>query len=126
MRKYGLDIDNPFAFNRVELADEKNFYKNSLNIYKEIAKMIKKDNSDLSAYKVFLENLEDVRQNYDYIKNSDIYEAFYKQKDIDNAKRIIKGEVNLLDKRIKILKDEIKKLEKKSNKKEKEEKVNDL
>ena len=126
MRKYGLDIDNPFAFNRVELADEKNFFKNSLNIYKEIAKIIKNDNSDLSAYKVFLENLEDVRQNYDYIKNSDIYEAFYKQKDIDNAKRIIKGEVSLIDKRIKILKDEIKKLEKKSNKKEKVEKVNDL
>ena len=126
IKKYGLENGNSIMFNRVELADAKNFHKNNLYIYKEVAKMIKKDNSDLNAYKIFLENLEDVRKNYDYIKSSDIYEAFYKQKDIDNVKRIIKGEVDLIDKRIKILKEEIKKLEKKSNKKEKEEKVNDL
>ena len=117
IKKYGLENGNSIMFNRVELADVKNFHKNNLYIYKEVAKMIKKDNSDLNAYKIFLENLEDVRKNYDYIKSSDIYEAFYKQKDIDNVKRIIKGEVDLIDKRIKILKEEIKKLEKKSNKK---------
>ena len=92
--------------------NKKKFYKKALKTYKKLSLLKKEDGSDLSAYKLFLKNLEMMREGYDHVTTSDIYKEFVNLKDINNIKRIIYLEKNFLDQKLKVLRDFISKLEK--------------
>jgi hypothetical protein len=98
----------------IELVDNK-FYENALEAYKEISKLKKQDGSDLSAYKLFLKNLELVRGTYDHITNKYITEQFINSKDIENVKRVLYLEKKFLDEKIRFLRNFIDKFEQKIN-----------
>ena len=92
--------------------NKKKFYKKALKTYKKLSLLKKEDGSDLSAYKLFLKNLEMMREGYDHVTTSDIYKEFVNLKDINNIKRILYLEKNFLDQKLKVLRDFISKLEK--------------
>ena len=98
----------------IELVDNK-FYENALETYKKISELKKQDGSDLSAYKLFLKNLELVRGTYDHISTKYITEQFINSKDIDNVKRVLYLEKKFLDEKIKFLRNFIDKFEQKIN-----------
>ena len=98
----------------IELVDNK-FYENALEAYKIISKLKKQDGSDLSAYKLFLKNLELVRGTYDHITNKYITEQFINSKDIENVKRVLYLEKKFLDEKIRFLRNFIDKFEQKIN-----------
>jgi hypothetical protein len=103
--------------------NKKKFYKKALKTYKKVSILNKEDGSDLSAYKLFLKNLELMRENYNHITTSDIHKEFVNIKDIYNVRRVLELEKKFLDGKLNVLRDFIGKLEKKS-KKETENKVN--
>ena len=97
---------------------KKKFYKNALKTYKKLSKYNNEDGSDISAYKLFLKNLEMSRELYDNTTTSDIYKEFVKPKDINNVIRVLSFEKKFMDEKINVLKNYINKLEKdESNKK---------
>lgn len=107
---------------------KKKFYKSALNTYKKLSKYNKEDGSDLSAYKLFLKNLELSREEYNHVTTSDIYKEFFKVKDINNVVRVLTFEKKFMDEKIQVLKKVINKLEKdekeKNNRKNKDNKIN--
>ena len=103
--------------------NKKKFYKKALKTYKKVSILNKEDGSDLSAYKLFLKNLELMRENYNHITTSDIHKEFVNLKDIYNVRRVLELEKKFLDGKLNVLREFIGKLEKKS-KKETENKVN--
>ena len=98
--------------------NKKKFYKNILKPYKKLSKRKKGDGSDLSAYSLFLKNLEMQRENLNHIKTSDIYKEFFNLKDISNVIRVLDLEKNFLDKKLDTLRKFIDKLKKKKKKPE--------
>ena len=96
---------------------KKKFYKNALKTYKKLSKYNKEDGSDISAYKLFLKNLEMSREIYDRTSTSDIHREFVKVKDINNVIRVLTFEKKYMDEKIGVLKRFIDKLEKEGNKK---------
>ena len=105
--------------------NKKKFYKNILKPYKKLSKRKKGDGSDLSAYSLFLKNLEMQRENLNHIKTSDIYKEFFNLKDISNVIRVLDLEKNFLDKKLDTLRKFIDKLKKKKKKPE-EKTIKDL
>ena len=122
---YKLPTDKNENFDYfIDLTGQK-FYKKALKTYKKLSVLKKEDGSNLSAYKLFLNNLEFERQNYNQITNDHINEQFLYSKDIYNVKTVLDLEKNYLDKKIRILREYIDRLEKKKKKKL-EEKNKDL
>ena len=114
--------DEDFEYEEsIDLAKKK-FYKKALKTYKKLSKYNNEDGSDLSAYKLFLKNLEMSRELYDNTTTSDIYNEFVKAKDINNVIRVLTFEKKFMDEKINVLKNYINKLEKDGNKKKKEKK----
>ena len=105
----------------IDLARKK-FYKRALNTYKKLSIYNKEDGSDISAYKLFLKNLEISRDVYNGVSTSDIYREFVKAKDIHNVIRVLTFEKKFLDEKIEVLKKYINKLEKNEKKAKKDEK----
>ena len=104
---------------------KKKFYKNALKTYKKLSVYNKEDGSDISAYKLFLKNLEMTREVYDETSTSDIHKEFVKVKDINNVIRVLNFEKKFLDEKIGVLKKFINKLEKElKEKKDKKSKKN--
>ena len=128
-KKIEYDFNNIGEKSRVDLVQNE-YYKNVVDVYQLLARMMNVDDSEENAYALFLKYLLRIRSNFDYVKNENIRNAFYKQKDIDNVKRIIEGEKKFLDSKINDLKSYIKSLKNKNKKKEQEvsktEEVNDL
>ena len=87
---------------RVDLG-EIDFYKGMINTYKKFAKLIQEDDSEEGACKLILKYITRIKQNFDYIKEEDIRNAFFNRRDSDNVKRIIEGEKMFLERRIGIL-----------------------
>ena len=106
----GYDLDDT-----IDLVKKK-FYKDALETYKKISKLKKEDGSDLSAYNLFLKNLEYVRSNYEPITTTHIYEQFVNLKDIENVKRVLYLEKKVLDEKIDVLRKFINKLTKSKEK----------
>ena len=100
----------------------KKFYKKALNTYKKLSIYNKEDGSDISAYKLFLKNLEISRDVYNGVSTSDIYREFVKAKDIHNVIRVLTFEKKFLDEKIEVIKKYIHKLEKNEKKAKKDEK----
>ena len=95
---------------------KKKFYKNALETYKKISKLKNEDGSDLSAYNLFLKNLEYIRGNYQPITATHIYNQFVNLKDIENVKRVLYLEKKVLDEKIEVLRKFINKLTKSKEK----------
>ena len=108
-------------FSRYMDIQKDKFYEKFKDEYKEIAINLKSDESELSAFKLILENLETLKEINSKINPSHIYKMFYQQKDIDNILRIFKSEINVLDKKIDLMKKIINSYE---QKKQKDKKVN--
>ena len=106
----GFDLDDT-----IDLVKKK-FYKDALKTYKKISKLKKEDGSDLSAYNLFLKNLEYVRGYYEPITASHIYNQFVNLKDIENVKRVLYLEKKVLDEKIEVLRKFINKLTKSKEK----------
>ena len=106
----GFDLDDT-----IDLVKKK-FYKDALKTYKKISKLKKEDGSDLSAYNLFLKNLEYVRGYYEPITSSHIYNQFVNLKDIENVKRVLYLEKKVLDEKIEVLRKFINKLTKSKEK----------
>ena len=83
---------------------KKKFYKRALSTYKKLSKYNKEDGSDISAYKLFLKNLEMTREVYNDVSTSDIYKEFVKTKDINNVIRVLNFEKKFIDEKIEVLK----------------------
>ena len=111
---------NKYFSKYIDIQKEK-FYEKFKEEYKEIALHLKNDESELSAYKLILENLENLKEINSKINPSHIYKMFYQQKDIDNILRIFKSEINVLNKKIDLMKKIINSYE---QKKQKDKKVN--
>ena len=123
-----IDVDSLGERSRVDII-EIDFYKSMINTYRRFARTIQEDDTEEGACKLILKYLTTIRNNYDYIKNEDIRNAFFNRKDADNVKRIIDGEKKFLERRISILKIYIKNLKYKDDYKEVDydaEEVNDL
>jgi hypothetical protein len=117
----GYDLDDT-----IDLVS-KNFYKEALSTYKKISVLKRGDGSDISGYKLFLQNLELVRGTYDHVTSSNIHNEFLNLKDINNVIRVLEFEKKFLDEKINVLRKFIDKLEKKSsNKSDENEKNKDL
>lgn len=85
------------------------FYKYVVDLYTEIYRRnSKKEKSELHGYRLFLRYLKKIRKNLDLVDDDRIREAFYSKKDVENAKRIFKGERMFLDKKIEDLKKHLK------------------
>ena len=90
--------------------NKKKFYKKALKTYKKVSILNKEDGSDLSAYKLFLKNLELMRENYNHITTSDIHKEFVNLKDIYNVRRVLDLEKKFLDGKLNVLREFICKL----------------
>ena len=104
------------------------FFQLILPTYKEIAQSLKRDDSNYSCYGLMLKYINQIRESYNKAFNfDDIEDAFDDEIDSENIKRIIRGEMNFLDLKIKELKIIMEKEAKKMNKKKiKTENVEDL
>jgi len=124
IESFQIPMISPYIYNSIpdkekgyELDDtidlvKKKFYKDALEVYKKISKLKNEDGSDLSAYNLFLKNLEYVRGNYDPITTTHIYNQFVNLKDIENVKRVLYLEKKVLDDKIAVLRKFINKLSK--------------
>ena len=95
----------------IELISKK-FYKKALKSYKKLSLIKKGDGSELSAYKLFLKNLEMAREIFNKVTTSNIHKEFVDMRNIYNVKRILDFEKDLFDKKMEVLRKYIKKLEK--------------
>ena len=128
IESFQIPMISPYIYNSIpdkekgyELDDtidlvKKKFYKDALEVYKKISKLKNEDGSDLSAYNLFLKNLEYVRGNYDPITTTHIYNQFVNLKDIENVKRVLYLEKKVLDDKIAVLRKFINKLSKSKEK----------
>lgn len=109
-----LDIGENGEENRVDLALD-NCYDYILPIYKQVLQIVKKNDSDIKCFNLFLKYIKIIR---DVVKMNKIVELdkyFDDDRDIDNIKRIIKGEINFLNKKIQELENIINNYQKKQN-----------
>ena len=97
-----------------------------MKTYKKLSNIKNGDDSDLSAYKLFLQNLKMIRDSYAPITTSDIHRQFFKAKDIDNVKRVLDFEKKFIDKKINVVKNFVEKISKSNKKKSEDKKNNDL
>jgi len=128
IESFQIPMISPYIYNSIsdkekgyELDDtidlvKKKFYKDALEVYKKISKLKNEDGSDLSAYNLFLKNLEYVRGNYNAITTTHIYNQFVNLKDIENVKRVLYLEKKVLDEKISVLRKFINKLSKSKEK----------
>lgn len=134
-QNYTIPILNPSLFSnkyriknlegkKIDIIND-DFYKNMINIYKEFAKYIKEDDSELGACNLILKYIKKLKEDISTFNYGDIKKAFFKKKDADNVMMILNGEKRFLQKKIDSLEKYIKRLKKKPIKDE-EEKVNEL
>ena len=85
-----------------ELIDlsEKNYYEKVIPEYIEISKALKEDGSKASALRLFLENLNSIREFYNKLTVSDLYKYFFNTKTIQNIRSVLDTEKDYLDKKI--------------------------
>ena len=103
-----LNIENDNEDNQIDLVWDK-FYDMILPTYKEVMKLLNKDDSNYNCYKMFLKYLILIRDTIKNNKIEDLDEIFDDEEDVENIERIIKGEINFLDKKIKELENVIEK-----------------
>ena len=102
-----IDISEEDEENKFDLVWDK-FYDIVLPTYQQILHTLKKDESKVSCYKLFLKYLILIRDTIKQSKSDNLDEIFDEQRDIENVERIIYGEILFLNKKIKELENAIK------------------
>ena len=106
------ELIDKISVNTIDLADPE-FYKYAEDVYIEISKKNKKkEKTEIDGYRLFLRYLKKIRNNLNLVDDDKIRDAFYSRIDVENAKRIFKGERMFLDKKIDDLKHHLKSLRK--------------
>ena len=109
-----LNIQESGEENQIDLVWDK-YYEIIVPTYKEVLKLTGKDDSIINCYNLFLKYITLIRDTIRMNKVDELKRFFSEKRDIDNIKRIIKGEIIFLDKKIKELENVIEK-NKKDNK----------
>ena len=110
-----LDIDEDEEENKVDLVWDK-FYDVVLPSYKELMRQIQKEDSNINCYKLFLKYLILIRDTIKKNKVDKLEKIFEEKIDSDNVKRIIKGDIVFLNKKINELENVIEKYNKEKDK----------
>ena len=110
-----LDIKEDDVENKLDLVWDE-FYDIVLPTYQQVLKALKKDDSKISCYKLFLKYLILIRDTIEISESDKLEEIFDEQRDIENIERIIYGEILFLNKKIKELKNAIKYEQKENDK----------
>ena len=110
-----LNIQESGEENQIDLVWDK-YYEIIVPTYKEVLKLTGKDDSIINCYNLFLKYITLIRDTIQMNKVDELKRFFSEKRDIDNIKRIIKGEIIFFDKKIKELENVIEK-NKKDNKK---------
>ena len=113
--KVEIDNDLDDKLKKYDVMDlcEDEFYKNVEDIYSEVTVRInKKHKGEIHALRFLVKYLKKLRKNLDYVDDIKIRNSFYSRKDMDNAIRIFKGERMFMDKKIKEVRDYMKKFRK--------------
>ena len=122
-KNYNIDLNEDSSLanyfsNYIEIQKGNNkFYLKFLDTYKKLSKKFGYKESELSAYKLILENFLSIKEMNEQI-NTYVYKIFYIQKDIDNILNIIKTENRILEEKIDLMRFLINDIE--TNKKENE------
>ena len=120
-----LDFDVNDEENKIDLVWD-NIDDIILPTYKEVLNTINREDSKINCYNLFLKYLLLIRDGIQMNKIDDLDEVFDNERDIDNIKRIIKGEILFLNNKIKQLENAIEKNKKKTNNKNKSKQNEDL
>jgi hypothetical protein len=121
IQNYKIDLKEDSSLadyftNYIDIKKGKNeFYIKYLDVYKKLTKKFGLDDTDLSAYKLILDNLLTLKEINEGIKDY-VYKIFYTQKDINNILIIVKTENIILEDKIDLMRYLIDNIEK--NKKE--------
>jgi len=103
-----LNIQESGEENQIDLVWDK-YYEIIIPTYKEVLKLTGKDDSIINCYNLFLKYITLIRDTIRMNKVDELKRFFSEKRDIDNIKRIIKGEIVFLDKKIKELENVIEK-----------------
>jgi hypothetical protein len=121
IQNYKIDLKEDSSLadyftNYIDIKKGKNeFYIKYLDVYKKLTKKFGLDDTELSAYKLILDNLLTLKEINEGIKDY-VYKIFYTQKDINNILIIVKTENIILEDKIDLMRYLIDNIEK--NKKE--------
>ena len=105
----GNNLDDIIGnYNTIDLVIS-DYYKYVVDIYTEICKRnTTKERTEISGYRLLLKYLKKIRYNLNLVDDDKIRDAFFSKKDVENAKRIFKGEKLFMDKKIEDLKNYLK------------------
>lgn len=81
-----------------------NYYKEILPDYMELSKLLREDGSKVSALRLFLENLQFIRNSYNKVTVGELYKYFYDITYVRNIRSILDSEKHYLDKKIREMK----------------------
>ena len=113
LREQNINLENNLNdiignFNTLDLVVS-DYYKYAVDIYTEICRRnTTKEKTEISGYRLLLKYLKKIRSNLDLVDDDKIREVFFNKKDVENAKRIFKGERMFMDKKIEELKNYLK------------------
>ena len=97
-------LDPILASTEIVDLTKKNYIKKILPIYTDLSIHLKEDGSKPSALRLFLENMQSIRKEYDAITPSVLYKNFFQTKYVLNVKSVLDTEKYYLDKKIRELK----------------------
>ena len=97
-------LDPILASTEIVDLTKKNYIKKILPLYTDLSIHLKEDGSKPSALRLFLENMQSIRKEYDTITPSVLYKNFFQTKYVLNVKSVLDTEKYYLDKKIRELK----------------------
>ena len=99
-------LDPELSKGKIVDLNEKNYYEEVIPVYKIVAKMLNKDETNISALNLFMENLNIIKHSYDKVSLSELFKYFYKSTYVNNINNILDEEKKYLEKKI----EEVKKI----------------
>ena len=97
------NLDTSMSKSKIIDLNENDYYKQVLPAYIKLAKSLNLEETKSSALKLFLENLQIIRNTYDKGRISILYEYFNKNSIVQKINSLLNSERNYLDKKIKEL-----------------------
>ena len=97
------NLDTSMSKSKIIDLNENDYYKQVLPAYIKLAKSLNLEETKSSALKLFLENLQIIRNTYDKGRISILYEYFNKNIIVQKINSLLNSERNYLDKKIKEL-----------------------
>ncbi len=83
---------------------KKIYYEEVVPVYKIIAKMLKKDENKISSLKLFLENLNIIKNSYEKVTLSELFKFFDKSFYVNNINVVLDEEKKYIEGKIEELK----------------------